>query len=212
MKRDEIVKLAERAGFCIVDGEVRSPYYDRADLFDEVDKLVKLAIDAMPVQCVSAPAQLLKEVQAVLTANAADQRAMGNGHAADGIDEIARKLDALQEAYPTAHALPDERASQLDEFKHWLNDRRACDVSFVFHEIVAKYSAALAAKPVPDEFEIAVKFKMSVEVYDGLSVATTIAGGSETVYHLAPVDPLTATRRAIRLAAQKAIAAKGEPT
>ncbi len=35
-------------------------------------------------------------------------------------------------------------ALSLDEFKHWLNDRRMSDVSYVFHEIVAHYRAALA--------------------------------------------------------------------
>lgn len=32
---------------------------------------------------------------------------------------------------------------ELREFEKWLNDRRMHDVSYVFHEIVAKYRAAL---------------------------------------------------------------------
>lgn len=35
----------------------------------------------------------------------------------------------------------------LNDFKHWLNDRRALDVSMVFHEIVDKFAAFTTMQP-----------------------------------------------------------------
>lgn len=47
----------------------------------------------------------------------------------------------------------------MDEqaFKEWLNDHRMYDVSYVFHEIVAKYRAALATHAEPKVDEISVE-------------------------------------------------------
>lgn len=38
------------------------------------------------------------------------------------------------------------QAAGMTDFKQWLNERRGLPVAEVFHEIVAKYSAALAAQ------------------------------------------------------------------
>jgi len=40
------------------------------------------------------------------------------------------------------------RASVLNEFSHWLNDRRGLDVSATFHEIVAKVKTLIDLEPV----------------------------------------------------------------
>ncbi|MEX3984163.1 hypothetical protein AB4Y45_34990 [Paraburkholderia sp. EG287A] len=83
----------------------------------------------------------------------------------DAYDDMAFDLSPPQAGTPfivlvplaesRMHAEAAVRASVLEDFKHWLNDRRGLDVSLVFHETVAKVetlinlSAAVpAGKPV----------------------------------------------------------------
>lgn len=49
-----------------------------------------------------------------------------------------------QDAPTTTDA--ERAALSLDEFKHWLNDRRMLDVSEAFHEIVIRYSEAISSQ------------------------------------------------------------------
>jgi len=105
------------------------------------------------------------EALARKVAEHSDEIGIEEWHTADGeLNLLAPRPDVefiaacspvaiLQLIYLARRAEPSVAADER-EFAEWLNDHRDADVSSVFHEIVAKYRAALASPAVPEGYKL----------------------------------------------------------
>ena len=128
----------------------------------------------------------------------------------DAWDDIAFDLSAPKVGTPFAVLVPlaqsrvraedAVRKSVLEDFKHWLNDRRDADVSSVFHETVAKVETLINLSDSGADTLAGQPRPVDVRVWDAYAASDLDAAEPSVNTHKFEIDDQRASNGQARLA------------